>query len=116
MPAVSLLFTGVPVSDFEAATDWYVRLFGRAADIVVKSDEVMWRFSDSAWLYVVADADRAGRALVALRVPDLDQAIAEISGRGIEPGPIETVEEGGARKAPYTDGDGNLIAFIEVPE
>jgi hypothetical protein len=48
---VDILFAGVPIADIEAATSWYGRLLGRAADVVVTSDEIMWRFGDAAWLY-----------------------------------------------------------------
>ena len=32
----------------------------------------MWRVAETAWLYVVVDAVRAGHGLVALSVADLD--------------------------------------------
>ena len=55
MADIGVVFTGVAVADFEPAVAWYRRLFGRPEDIVVKDDEVMWRITDTAWLYVVAD-------------------------------------------------------------
>jgi predicted enzyme related to lactoylglutathione lyase len=39
--------------------------------------------------------------------------LAEIDGRGIESPPVQ-IEGGSARKAPYTDPDGNTVALIEV--
>jgi predicted enzyme related to lactoylglutathione lyase len=113
MTDIGVLFAGVPVTDFGAAVGWYARLFGRPADIIVKDDEVMWRFADAAWLYVLSDPERAGHALVALSVPDLDKALADIAGRGITSGPVEFVGDAG-RKAVFTDADGNSLAFIEV--
>jgi predicted enzyme related to lactoylglutathione lyase len=113
MTDIEVLFAGVPVADFDAAVAWYARLFGRSADIVVKDDEVMWRIADAAWLYVVGDDQRAGHALVALSVPDLDQALAGIRSRGITSGPIEIVGEA-SRKASFTDIEGNTLSFIEV--
>jgi predicted enzyme related to lactoylglutathione lyase len=113
MTDVEVLFAGVPVTDFAAAVDWYTRLFGRPADIIVKDDEVMWRFADAAWLYVVGDEQRAGRALVALSVPDLDETVAEIANRGITSGPVEIISDS-TRKASVTDADGNTLSYIEV--
>lgn len=113
MTDIGILFAGVAVADFDAAVTWYGQLFGRPADVIVNDHEVMWRFADAAWLYVVADPERAGRALVALSVPDLDQTVAEIGGRGIASGPVEIIGEAG-RKAPFTDADGNVLSFIEV--
>jgi predicted enzyme related to lactoylglutathione lyase len=113
MTDIGILFAGVAVTDFDAAVAWYGRLFGRPADVIANDHEVMWRFADAAWLYVVADPERAGRALLALSVSDLDQTVAEIGGRGIASGPIEIVGTAG-RKAPFTDADGNVVRFIEV--
>jgi predicted enzyme related to lactoylglutathione lyase len=113
VPDIDMLFAGVPVADFAGAVTWYTRLFGRSADVVVTDDEVMWRFADAAWLYVVRDHHRAGRALVALAVPDLDEVVREVAARGITGRPVEIVGPG-ARKASFTDADGNTVSFIEV--
>ncbi|MGA2521727.1 MAG: VOC family protein [Acidimicrobiales bacterium] len=107
------LLAGVPVSDFGAAVEWYDRLFGRPADISVHESEVMWKVADAGWLYVVADAARAGHALVTLSVPDLADARTKLIGRGIEVGPIEAVGDAGW-KAVAVDADGNMLSFIQV--
>ena len=113
MSEVDILFAGVPVTDFKVALDWYGRLFGRAADVIATNEEVMWRLGDAAWLYVVSDNNRAGIALLALCVGDLDSALSELRGRGISTGPVETVGDEG-RKAVDIDPDGNSLSFIEV--
>ena len=108
-----VVFSGIAVLDFSAAVAWYERVFGRAADIVVNDDEVMWRMTDSAWIYVVRDATRVGRALVALSVPSLDGAVHELSRRGVDAGPMEVVGEAG-RKVAITDSEGNTVSTICV--
>jgi predicted enzyme related to lactoylglutathione lyase len=113
VPDIDILFAGVPVADFTGAVAWYTRLLGRPADVVAADDEVMWRFADAAWLYVVEDDHRAGRALVALHVADLDEVVREVASRGITGQPIELVGTAG-RKASFTDADGNTLSFIEV--
>jgi predicted enzyme related to lactoylglutathione lyase len=110
---IQIVFSGVPVSDFERSSAWYSDLFGRAADVVVNDDESMWRFADSAWIYIVRDEQRAGHSIVTLLVVDLDSAVREISSRGIEIGPVERVGDAGD-KASATDPDGNLVSFIQV--
>ena len=109
-----VLFAGLPVTDFARAAEWYERLFGRPADIVATDTERLWRVTGSGWVYVVADGDRAGQGLVAIAVPDLDDALAELAGRGITGGAPETVA-GSGRKATVPDPDGNAVALIEVP-
>ena len=110
---VEVAFTGVPVSDLAQGRDFFERLLGRPADIEVTDDEVMWRLAESAWLYIVVDAERAGRALVALSVGDLDATLTEVGDRGMGPQPVEQVGEG-SRKATVLDADGNTVALIEV--
>ena len=110
---VEIAFTGVPVTDLSSGRDFFERIFGRAADVEVAVDEVMWRVAETAWLYVVVDTARAGNGLVALSVSDLDAVLAELSGRGITPARVEAV--GGGRKATVLDPDGNTVAIMQVP-
>ena len=63
MPAVDVLFAGVPVRDFDAARTWYSAFFDRPPDVVAHEREVMWRCAEPTWLYVVNDERRAGNAL-----------------------------------------------------
>ena len=64
----------IPVADFEAAHAWYERLFGRPADnLPMEGLLVEWRVTDSGWVQVTRDADRAGSALLNFAVDDLDQ-------------------------------------------
>ncbi len=111
---VNVAFTGVPVSDLAAGRDFFERLLGAPPDIVVTDDEVMWRLAESAWLYIVVDPARAGHALAAVSVGDLDATMSELGGRGLRPASVEDVESG-ARKATFLDPDGNSVAVIEVP-
>lgn len=112
---IEVAFTGVPVTDLARGQDFFERFFGAPPDVLVAENEVMWRVADAAWLYVVVDPPRAGRALAAVSVPDLDDALAELAVRGIEPSVVEQVGEG-ARKATVLDPDGNSVAVIEVRE
>ncbi len=112
-PDIEVLFAAVSVADFDGAVDWYTRLFGRPPDINVHDAEVMWRITDTAWLYVVLDPNRAGNAVVTLSVGDLDTTAARIGARGIRTESFEKVGDAG-RKATFRDPDGNVISFAEV--
>jgi predicted enzyme related to lactoylglutathione lyase len=109
---IDVLFAGIAVSDLEDARPWYDLLLGRPADIIVDDDEVMWRIAGGAWIYLVRDPERAGRALVTLAVPDLESAMAEIRRRGLGHAPIEAIEGAGS-KASVLDPQGNQVTFIE---
>ncbi|MGA2306727.1 MAG: VOC family protein [Acidimicrobiales bacterium] len=110
---MEVLFAGVPVADLLAATGWYEQLFGRPADMVPNTNEVMWCVAGNGWLYVIEDPERAGRTVVTISVSDLDQFVADLASRGISAGPIEAVGDAG-RKANVVDADGNVISWIQV--
>jgi len=94
---VEVAFTGVAVSDLAAGLDFFERLFGKPPDVLVNDNEVMWRVNEAAWLYAVVDPARAGRALAALSVADLDAALAELAARGLQPSKLEEHEGAPAR-------------------
>lgn len=54
------VFASIPVGDRDAAVSWYGRLLGRPPDLIPNKDEAAWRITDSGWIYVIADAVRAG--------------------------------------------------------
>jgi catechol 2,3-dioxygenase-like lactoylglutathione lyase family enzyme len=112
---MDLLFAGLAVADFPRALEWYARFFGRDPDVVVHDREVMWRVAGSGWLYVVEDAARAGRGLVAISVSDLVEEVARLAAQGIDDGGIRP-EGDAAQKAVVTDPEGNVIALLEVTE
>ena len=65
------VFAGIPVSDYPAARAWYERLLGRPPDLLPHESEAAWQLNEGGWIYVVADAERAGRALVTFLVDDI---------------------------------------------
>lgn len=115
MMKIEVAFTGIPVSDLARGQDFFERILGKPPDVLVNENEVMWQVAEAAWLYVVVDPARAGHALAAISVPDLDGALGELASRAIEP---STIEQPGpsARKATVLDPDGNSVAIIEVRE
>ena len=104
------LFAGNRVSDYEAAKPWYVRLLGAEPSFVPHATEAVWELAEHRFLFIVEDAERAGRAIHTVFVGDLDARVAEIASRGIEPDEQVTYP-GKARKAIYRDADGNEIGF-----
>ena len=108
--AVTEFFAGVAVADFGVALAWYERLFGKPPDFFPHESEAVWRITEHAWVYVVADAERAGKALITILVEDLDDKAAELAARGVPVGPID-VMPGAARKLEITDPEGNRITF-----
>ena len=104
------LFAGIPVTDYAAARPWYERLLGGEPSFSPHATEAVWELAEHRYLYIVEDAERAGRAVQLLFVEDLDARVAEIASRGIDPDRSETYP-GKARKVIYCDADGNEVGF-----
>jgi catechol 2,3-dioxygenase-like lactoylglutathione lyase family enzyme len=107
--AVEAVFAGLPVADLEPALAWYERLLGGPPDMRPHEGEAVWQLADTALIYVVADPDRAGNGLLTVIVDDLDALLADCE---LQPDGIETLTA--ARKAVFSDPDGNSIAFAEL--
>lgn len=110
---MSVVFAGIPVRRFQEACSWYERLLGRGPDLRPNDIEAAWKIEDSAWLYVIADADRAGKALLTVIIDNLDAFSADLAGRGLQPDEIEE-EPGNYRKAVFHDPEGNTLGFGQV--
>jgi len=104
------VFAGIAVTDYDSALAWYTRFFGRPPDVIVTENESMWHGTNTGWIYVVVDLNRAGKSLLTLLVDDLEDQIAEIKKRGLTTSAIDTVP-GLYRKAVMTDPDGNMISL-----
>ncbi len=109
---ITHVFAGIAVADYDSALAWYKRFFGRSPDVIVTENESMWQVADTGWIYVVGDANRAGKALLTLLVDDLGDHVAELGERGLETSAIDTVP-GLYRKAVITDPEGNMISLGE---
>jgi predicted enzyme related to lactoylglutathione lyase len=107
------VFGGLAVRDIGPAREWYERLFGRSPDLVPHEGEVCWNLTETGWIYVVEDRERAGHGLFTALVDDVDGFLGEISARGIEPGDREDMP-GKARTAHFVDPDGNRIQIAQA--
>ncbi|TMQ98438.1 VOC family protein [Actinomadura soli] len=104
------LFAGIPVTDYAAALPWYERFFGKPPSFLPNDIEAVWEVAEHRYVYIVQDPDRAGNALVFSFVGDLDDRVAGIAGRGIEPAGREAYGNG-VTKVIYRDAEGNEISL-----
>ena len=110
----SHLFAGVAVSDFTAARRWYEALFGRPPDMLPKQGEAVWHVTSFGSVYVTADPDRAGGALVTMSVSNLDEHASALGSRGLSLDEQEASPRA-PRQLTVTDDDGNCIKFFADP-
>lgn len=108
------LFAGIPVDDFGAALAWYEKLFGSAPAFFPNDIEAVWQLAENRWVYIKRLPERAGRAEHTVFVDDLDDRVAGIAGRGLEPAERETYDNG-VRKIVYRDPEGNELGFGGAP-
>jgi hypothetical protein len=104
------LFAGIPVDDFATALAWYEQLFGSAPAFFPNDIEAVWQLAESRWVYIKRLPERAGHAEHTVFVDDLDDRVAGIAGRGLEPAERETYDNG-VRKIVYRDPEGNELGF-----
>lgn len=109
--AIEHVLAVVPVAELERADAFYEALFGRPADNRPMASLVEWRVTDTGWVQVTVDADRAGLALLNLAVDDLAATKDEIAGRGLTPGETTPVSKGVELSA-IEDPDGNVITLL----
>lgn len=102
------------MSDHQRALAWYERLLGPEPSFLPNATEAVWELAEHRYLYLEVLPERAGHAIHTVFVDDLDQRVASISARGIEPASRETYGNG-ARKVICRDDDGNEVAFGGAP-
>ena len=104
------LFAGIPVTDYAAALPWYEKFFGGRPSFLPNDTEAVWEVAEHRYIYIVQEPGRAGKALVLSFVDDLDDRVAKIARRGIEPAKREMYDNG-VTKVIYRDAEGNEISF-----
>jgi catechol 2,3-dioxygenase-like lactoylglutathione lyase family enzyme len=109
--AIDHVLAVVPVADIDTAREWYEHLLGRTSDNRPMDSLAEWRVTDTGWLQVWEDADRAGTALLNFAVDDLASHLENLASRGLSPGEVQTVNKG-VQLASVIDPDGNTITFI----
>ena len=111
--AVTDTFAGLPVADYAASYDWYVRLLGRPADTFPHDKEAVWRMTPNSSIYLVEDAERAGNGLVTLALDDLDAHERQLGEGGVAY--TERTSADAPRRLVVRDVDGNSLAFFQDP-
>jgi hypothetical protein len=112
--AVTHVFASIPVANRDAAIGWYEQLAGRVPDLIPNEQEAAWRMSETGWIYVIADPQRAGSALNTLLVDDLEVFLDGLSERGLAAAPVEIIGDG-VRRTTITDPDGNRLNVGQPP-
>ena len=111
---ITHVFTGIPVTDFDAACRWYERLLDGPADMFPNDGEAVWHLTSQGSIYLRADSERAGRALLTIAVSDLDGETSRLRERGITADERPSGDDG-PRRIEIEDPYGNLFTLFEDP-
>lgn len=107
---ITYTFAALPVANYGAAHEWYLRLFGRPADMHPHGTEAVWRLTATSAVYVVQDLERAGSGLLTAAVDDLDDEMARLRRAGIAF--VELAAGDAPRRVVVEDPDGNTLTFF----
>lgn len=77
------IFAEMTVSDLDSSSARYERLLGRGADRRPMGGLVEWQVTETGWLQVFLDDERAGRATMTLGVADLDEFAGPLADPGL---------------------------------
>lgn len=109
--SITAALATVSVADLKEATEFYTRLFNRAADEEPMPTLAQWNFEPVGGVQVVEDANHSGSSLFTLLVTDLDDLLRSIGDRGIGTG--EVIDGVISRVTQIKDPAGNTITFAE---
>ncbi|HXY16910.1 MAG TPA: hypothetical protein VEH79_01920 [Gaiellaceae bacterium] len=110
---ITYTFAGLPVAEYGAAYEWYVRLLGRAADMFPHDTEAVWRLTPNGAIYVVQDPERAGSGLLTMALDNLDGYERRLREAGLAY--AELAAGDAPRRLVVTDPDGNTLTFFQDP-
>ena len=102
----------VAVKDLKAASVWYEKLFGRAADSTPMPEVAEWKFERGGWLQVYELPERAGAGSCTLATSDIASVIAHLQSLGFDTSESSSGEK--VKTVMITDPDGNHLAFAEA--
>ena len=103
------IFAGIPVNDFQLALEWYKRLLGADPAFYPQDIEAVWQLAEDRYVYIIQDADRAGRAVCMIWVDDPISEVARIADQGLEPVDVEKHDR--VWKYVFHDADGNVTGI-----
>jgi catechol 2,3-dioxygenase-like lactoylglutathione lyase family enzyme len=108
------LFAGMAVAELDRSLAWYERLLGSPPAFLPNDHEAVWEVAEHRYVYIERLPEGAGHGMATLFVGDLDERLAAIAARGLEPAQRETYDNG-VRKVTFRDPDGNEIGFGGAP-
>jgi glyoxylase I family protein len=124
---ISIEHIAIPATDAVALKNWYISTLG-AREVWNNGQNpptLLIALPGGGWFEIYAaekplpergDNKLQGFRHIALRVPSLDAAKAELEKRGVKFSEAERPAAGGGRILFFADGEGNLLHLVERPK
>lgn len=106
---IETIFAHVSCSRLAVSLPWYEALFGKPPLRRPAPGQAEWQFTASAEVQLVEDPAHAGASTLTLGVMPLAPERARLAAAGLEPGPIEVVEDYFVLR--LRDPDQNLVVL-----
>jgi len=111
MAATSIVAVAA-TSDFASARSWYSRVLERGPDLEPVDGVAEWQITDSGWLQLVSDPERAGKSALRIGVTNLAAQIAKLNDAGIPTGAPVVIADM-VTVLDIADPDGNEVSYVE---
>ncbi|WP_370159301.1 VOC family protein [Limimaricola soesokkakensis] len=111
---VSVIYLSINAANFDAQSDWWIRLVGRHWDREPMPSCREWDLRDGVLLQVLDSPEGAGSTTVTLHVADLEAERARLAKLRIEvPQPVRIEGFETLRYAEISDPEGNQVGFLD---
>jgi catechol 2,3-dioxygenase-like lactoylglutathione lyase family enzyme len=101
----------VATKDYAAARAWYSRVLEREPDLEPIDGVGEWQLTDTGWLQLIEEAERAGTSAVRIGVTDLAAQIKTLNDAGIATGETVVIADM-VVVLDIADPDGNEVSFV----
>jgi hypothetical protein len=112
MSSINAVSAVVATKDYNAARAWYSRVLDREPDLEPIDGVGEWQLTDTGWLQLIEDADRAGASAVRIGVTDLAFQMKALNDAGIATGETVVIADM-VVVLDIADPDGNEVSFVE---
>jgi len=100
-----------PVTDLDRSAAWYARLLDLPEAGRPMPSLAEFQVTDTGWIQVFVDPERAGRSAINVAVDDVDATRERLATAGFDVSG-EAEASRGVRLLPVTDPDGNVVTVI----
>lgn len=109
---IATVFANVSCRDIAVSAPWYEKLFGKPPLRRPMPGLAEWQFTESAEVQLHEAPANAGHSVLTLGVMPMEPERARLEAAGLDPGPVEEVDDYYLLRV--RDPDGNLVVLASA--